>query len=126
MRESGFMRHSDPDLVTWQTRPAVLTGGMGMDTSVATKERVTCLCGLWGQRNVTSGETCAGADFQQAAYEVVYECIESMRKVVEFDQEKTRNVKQQPRMDTMARRFDMIGQLSLEIAAWLRDAFDLE
>jgi len=75
---------------------------------------------------VTSGETCAGADFQQAAYEVVYECIESMRKVVEFDQEKTRNVKQQPRMDTMARRFDMIGQLSLEIAAWLRDAFDLE
>jgi len=49
-----------------------------------------------------------------------------MRKVVEFDQEKTRNVKQQPRMDTMARRFDMIGQLSLEIAAWLRDAFDLE
>ena len=92
MRESGFMRHSDQNLVTWQTGPAVSTGGMGMDTRVATKERITCLYGLWGQRNVTTGETCAGADFQQAAYEVLYECVESMRKVVEFDQEKTRNV----------------------------------
>jgi len=88
------MRHSDPYLVTWQTGPA--NSGMGMDTSVVTKERITCLCGLWGQTNVTSGETFAGADFRQAVYEVLYECIVSMRKVVEFDQAKTRNVKQQP------------------------------
>jgi len=90
---------------------------MGMDTSVATKERIKCLCGLWGQTNVISRETCAGADFQQAAYEVLYECFESMRKTLEFDQGKTKNVKQQPRMDRKAIRFGMIGQLPLEIVA---------
>jgi len=103
-----------------------VSGGMGMDTSVVTKERITCLCGLWGQTNVTSGETFAGADFRQAVYEVLYECIVSMRKVVEFDQAKTRNVKQQPQMDRKAMRFGIIGQLPLKIVAWLRDAFDLE
>jgi len=65
MRGSGFLRHSDPDLVTWQTGPAVPAGGMGKDASVATKERITCLCGLWGQTDVTSGETCAGAAFSR-------------------------------------------------------------
>jgi len=44
MRGSCFPRHSDPDLVTWQTGPAVPADGMGMDASVATKERITCLC----------------------------------------------------------------------------------
>jgi len=29
-------------------------------------------------------------------------------------------------MDRKAMRFGMIGQLPLEIVAWLRDAFDLE
>ena len=79
MRGSGFMRQSDPDLVTWQTGPAVSAGGMGMGTSMATKERIRCLCGLCGQTDATSGETCAGADFQQAAYEVLYEhvCVKS-------------------------------------------------
>jgi len=39
---------------------------------------------------------------------------------------KTRNVKQQPWMNGIAMRFDMIGQLPLEIIGWLRDAFHLE
>ena len=96
MRGSDFIRHSDPDLVTFQTGYASLFGGMarGIDTSVATTERITCLCGLWRQKNATSGETCAGTDFQQAAYEVLYECVGSMCKVFEHTQAKTRNVKQ--------------------------------
>jgi len=65
------MRHSDPDLVTWQARSAVPADDVGMDTSVVTKERITCLRGLWGQKDATSGEMCAGADMQQAAYEVL-------------------------------------------------------
>jgi len=40
------MRHSDPDLVIWQAGSAVSAGDMGMDTSVATKARITCPCGL--------------------------------------------------------------------------------
>jgi len=83
MRSLVFMRHSDPDLVTWQAGPAVPACDMGMNTSVATKERITCLCGIWGQKDAISGETCAPADFQQAAYEVLYECIGSMRKGLE-------------------------------------------
>ena len=55
MRGSGSLRHSDPDLVTWKTGRAVPAGGMGRDASVATKERITCLCGLWGQTDATSG-----------------------------------------------------------------------
>jgi len=96
MRGSDFIRHSDPDLVKFQAGYASLFGGMarGIDTSVATTERITCLCGLWGQKNATSGETCAGTDFQQAAYEVLYECVGSMCKVFEHTQAKTRNVKQ--------------------------------
>ena len=43
---------------------------MGTNTSVETKERITCLCGMW---DAISGETCAAADSQQAAYEVLYE-----------------------------------------------------
>ena len=115
MRSSGFMRHSDPDLVTWQAGPAVLACNMGMNTSVATKEHITCLCGIWGQKNAISGETCAGADFQQAAYEILYECVGSMRKVLEHAQAKTRNIKQQPRMSGNVMRFDLIGQLPLEL-----------
>ena len=126
MRGSGFKRHSDPDLVTWQTGHAVSAGGMGMGTSMTTKERITCLCGLWAQTHSTSGETCAGADFQQAAYEVLYECVVSMRKVLELNQATTRKVKQQPRMNREAMRFGIVGQLPLEIVAWLRDVFGLE
>jgi len=120
------VRHSDPDLVAWTTGPAVSAGGMGRDASVATKERITCLCGLRGQTDATSGETCAGADFRQAVYEVLYECVGSMRKVLKHNQEKPRKEKQQPRINGKAMRFDMIGQLPLEIIAWLRDVFDLE
>jgi len=65
------MRYSDPNLVTWQARSAVPADDVGMDTSVVTKERITCLRGLWGQKDATSGEMCAGADMQQAAYEVL-------------------------------------------------------
>ena len=126
MRGSGFKRHSDPDLVTWQTGHAVSAGGMGMGTSMTTKERITCLCGLWGQTHSTSGETCAGADFQQAAYEVLYECVWSMRKVLKLNQAKRREVKQQPRINRKAMRFSIVGQLPLEIVAWLRDVFGLE
>jgi len=126
MRSSGFMRHSDPDLVTWQAGPAAPGCDMGTNTSVATKERITCLCAMWGQKDAISGETCAAADFQQAAYEVLYECVGSMRKVLEHANAKTRNVKQHPRMNGNAMRFDMIGQLPLEIIGWLRDAFHLE
>ena len=68
--------HKDKDLVTWQVGSTVLADNMGMDISVATKERITCLSGLWGQKDATSGETCAGADFQQGAHEVLYECVE--------------------------------------------------
>jgi len=85
MGESGFVRNSDPNLVTWQTESKDTAGSMGMGTRMATKERITCLCGLWGQTDATSGETCAGADFQQAAYEVLYECVVSMRAVLELN-----------------------------------------
>jgi len=78
MQSSGIMRHSDPRLVTWQPGPAVPAYDMGKDASVATKERITCLCGLWEQKGATSEETCAGADFQQAAYEVMSECVRSV------------------------------------------------
>jgi len=115
MRGSGFKRHSDPDLVTWQTGHAVSAGGMGMGTSMTTKERITCLCGLWAQTHSTSGETCAGADFQQAAYEVLYECVGSMRKVLKHKQAKPRNVKHQRRKMKKTMHFDMVGQLHLEI-----------
>jgi len=125
MRSSGFMRHSDPHLVTWQPGPAVPACDMGMDTSVATKERITCLCGLCGQKEATSGETCAGADFQQAAYEVMSECVRSVRKSLEHAQQKTRNVQQQPRLNVESMRFGMVGQIPLEIIAWLRHAFGL-
>jgi len=50
------------------------------------------VCGLWGQKDATPGETCAGADFQQAAYELLYECVGSMRKVLKHKKAKTRNV----------------------------------
>ena len=126
MRETGFVRHSDPDLVTWTTGPAVSAGGMGKNASVATKERITSLCGLWGQTDATSGETCAGADFRQAVYEVLYECVRSMRTVLKHKQEKTRQTNQQPQINGKAMRFDMIGQLPVEIIAWLRNVFDLE
>ena len=115
MRGSGFMRHSDTDLATWQAGSAVSAASMGMDTSVATKERITCLCGLWGQKDAISGKTCAGADFQQAAYEVQYECVGSMRKVLERKQAKPRNVKHQRRKMKKTMHFDMVGQLHLEI-----------
>ena len=49
-----------------------------------------------------------------------------MRKVLEHANAKTRNVKQQPRMNGNAMRFDMISQLPLEIIGWLCDAFHLE
>jgi len=140
MRSLGLMRHSDPRLVTWRTGPAVPACDMGMDASVATKERITCLCGLWGQKDATSIETCAGADFQQAtsietcagadfqqaAYEVMSECVRSVRKFLEHKQQKTRNVKQQPRLNVAAMRLSMAGQIPLEIIAWLRDVFGLE
>ena len=115
MRSPGLMRHSDPHLVTWQTGQAVPACDMSMDASVATKERITCLCGMWGQKDTLSGETCAAIDFQQAAYELLYECVRSMRRDLELAQAKTRNVKQQSRMNGNAKRFDMIGQLPLEI-----------
>jgi len=101
MRGSSFLRHSDPDLVTWQTGPAVPAGGIGRDASlsVATKEHITCLCGVWGQTNATSGKTCAGAQFQQAAYEVLYERVGSMRKVLDHNKAKPRHVKEQPRIN---------------------------
>ena len=57
--------------MTLKTGPVVSAGDMGMGTTMATKELITCLCGLWGQTDATSGETCAGADFPQAAYEVL-------------------------------------------------------
>jgi len=78
---------------------------------------------MWGQKDTLSGETCAATDFQQAAYELLYDC---MRRDLELAQAKTRNVKQQSRMNGNAMRFDMIGQLPLEIIGWLRDAFHLE
>ena len=108
------------------TGPAVPAGGMGRDASVETKKRITCLCGLWGQKDATSGETCAGAQFQQAAYEVLYECAGSMRKVLEHNKAKTRHVKEQPRINRNAMRFEIVGQLPLEIIGWLQDVFDLE
>ena len=122
------MRHSDPDLVTWQTGSEDSAGSIGMGTRMATKECITCLCGLWGQTDATSGETCAGADFQQAAYEVLYECVVSMRKVLELNSATvtTRKVKQQPRINREAMRFGIVGQLPLEMVAWLPDVFDLE
>ena len=126
MRGSDFLRHNDPDLVTWQTGPAVPAGGMGKDASVATKEHITCLCGLWGQTDATSGETCAGAQFQQAVYEVLHECVGSMRKVLEHNKARTRHTKEQSRINGNAMRFDIVGQLPLEIIAWLRNVFDLE
>jgi len=129
MRGSGFLRHSDLDLLTLQTVPAVPPGGTGRDASVATKERkerITCLCRLWGQSDAISWETCAGAQFQQAAYEVRYECVGSMRKVLEHNKAKPRHVKEQPRINGNAMRFDIVKQLPLEIVAWLRDVLDLE
>ena len=93
MRSSGFMRHSDPELVTWQAGPAVPACNMGMDTSVATQERITCLCGLWGHKYATSSKTCAGADFQQAAYEMMSECVWSVRKFLEHEQQKNQECK---------------------------------
>jgi len=75
--------------VTWTTGPAVSAGGMGRDASVSTKERIKCLCGLWVQTDATSGETCAGADYQQAVYEVLYECVGSMHKVLNTTKKKT-------------------------------------
>jgi len=85
MRSPGLTRHSDPHRVTWQTGPPVPACDMGMDASMATKERITCLCGLWGQKDATNGETCAGADFQQAAYEVMSECVRSVRNFLEHE-----------------------------------------
>jgi len=126
MKGSDSLRHNDPDFVTWQTRPAVPAGGMGKDASVATKERITCLCGLWGQTDGTSRETCAGARFQQAVYEVLYECVGSMRKVLEHNKAKTRHIKEQSRINGNGMRFNIVGHLPLEIIAWLRDVFDLE
>ena len=46
MQGSGFIRHNDPDLVTWQPGPAASAGAMGRGASVATKEHITSLCGL--------------------------------------------------------------------------------
>jgi len=66
---------------------------MGMNTSVATKEHITRLSGMLGQKDVISGETCAGADFQQAAYEVLYKCVGSIRKVLEHNQSKIQECK---------------------------------
>jgi len=94
---------------------------MGMNTSVATKECITCLCGLWGQKGAMSGETYTGADFKQAIYEALYQCVGSMRKVLEHYQAKTRNVKHQPQINREAMCFDTVGQKSLKILAWLRD-----
>jgi len=63
---------------------------------------------------------------QQAAYKVLYECVGSIRKVLEHNKAKTRHVKEQPRINRNAMRFDTVGQLPLEITAWLQDVFDLE
>ena len=52
--------------------------------------------------------------------------MESMRKVLKHNKAKTRHVKEQPRINGNAMRFDIVGQLLLEIIAWLRDVFDLE
>jgi len=52
------------------------------------------------------------------------ECIRSVRKFLEHEQQ-NRNVKQQPRLNVEAMRFGMVGQIPLEIMAWLRDAFGL-
>jgi len=120
------MRHSDPDLAIWQARPAVSASDMGMNTSVATKECITCLRGLWGQKGAISGETYAGADFKQAIYEALYQCVWSMRKVLEHYQAKTRNVKHQPWINREAMCFDAVGQKSLKLLAWLRDVLGLE
>ena len=126
MRGSGFMRHSDPDLAIWQARPAVSASDMGMNTSVATKECITCQRGLWGQKGAISGETYAGADFTLAIYEALYQCVWSMRKVLEHYQAKTRNVKHQPWINREAMCFDAVGQKSLKLLAWLRDVLGLE
>jgi len=49
-----------------------------------------------------------------------------MRKVLKHNKAKTRHVNEQPRINGNAMRFDIVGQLLLEIIAWLRDVFDLE
>ena len=70
-------------------------------------------------------ETYPGAVFQQVAYEVMSECVWSVRKFLDHEQQKTRNVKQQPQLNVEVMRFGMVGQIPLEIMAWLRDAFGL-
>ena len=79
-----------------------------MQACVVTKEHIACLCGLWGQTDETSGETCAGAQFQQAAYKVLYECVGNMRKVLEHNKAKARHVKKQAQINGNAMRFDIV------------------
>jgi len=52
--------------------------------------------------------------------------VGSMRKVLEHSKAKTSHVKEQPRINGNAMRFDIVGQLPLENIGWLRDVFDLE
>jgi len=47
-----------------------------------TKERIACLCGLWGQKGATTSRAYAGANFQQTAYDVLYKYVGAMRKVL--------------------------------------------
>ena len=49
-----------------------------------------------------------------------------MRKVLEHNKAKTRHVREQPRINRNAMRFEIVGQLPLEIIGWLQDVFDLE
>ena len=50
----------------------------------------------------------------------------SMRKVLEHNKAKTGHIKEQSRINGNAMHFDIVGQLPLEIVAWLRDVSDLE
>jgi len=70
-------------------------------------------------------ETYPGAVFQQVAYEVMSECVWSVRKFLDHEQQKTRNVKQQPQLNVEVMRFGMVGQIPLEIIACLRNVFGL-
>ena len=57
---------------------------------------------------------------------MMYGCVGSMRNVLKLNQAKSWKEKQQLRMNRKAMRFDMVGQLPLDVVSWLRDVFGLE
>jgi len=99
---------------------------MGRVESVATKERMICLCGLCDRQIRHLGSRALALISSRLHTTYCNECVWSMCKVLKHNQAKTRNLIQQPRMNDKAIRFHMVGQLPLEIIAWLRDVFDLE